>query len=288
MPANWKNKGKYFSYKTKHRIFYRREGTGPVLLLLHGFPTASWDWHKMWPSLIQGFEVVAPDFIGFGFSDKPLRYSYSILDQADLVEQLLDHLQIRKVHILAHDYGDTVAQELLARFLEKKESELELESICFLNGGLFPESHQPRVIQKLLISPLGPLLTPFLNKTMLKRNFAKIFGPDTQATDQEIEAFYSLIQYNEGTRVFHRLIRYMADRRQYRDRWVDAMIKAPIPLRLIDGARDPISGRHLADRYAELVPEADVIILDQIGHYPQTEAPEDVLNHFNDFIKKKT
>jgi pimeloyl-ACP methyl ester carboxylesterase len=287
MPANWKNKGKYFLYKNKHRIFYRREGSGPVLLLLHGFPTASWDWHKIWPSLKEDFELVAPDFMGFGFSDKPLRYQYGILDQADLVEQLLDHLQLREVHILAHDYGDTVAQELLARFLEKKASAMRLTSICFLNGGLFPESHQPRLIQKLLISPLGPLLTPFLSKAMLKRNFSKIFGPDTQATDQEIDAFYDLIQYNSGTRIFHKLIRYMADRKQYRDRWVEAMINASIPMRLIDGALDPVSGRHLADRYAELVPEADVVLLDQIGHYPQTEASEKVLNHFYDFIKKK-
>jgi pimeloyl-ACP methyl ester carboxylesterase len=79
----------------------------------------------------------------------------------------------------------------------------------------------------------------------------------------------------------------MADRKQYRDRWVEAMINASIPMRLIDGALDPVSGRHLADRYAELVPEADVVLLDQIGHYPQTEAPEKVLNHFYDFIKKK-
>lgn len=288
MLANWKKKGHSFLYKNQYRIFFRREGAGPCLLLLHGFPTASWDWHKIWPSLTQRFEVIAPDFIGFGFSDKPIQYHYRILDQADLIEQLLESLHIEETHILAHDYGDTVAQELLARFVEKKDAALKIRSICFLNGGLFPESHQPRLIQKLLISPLGALLIPFLNKKMLKKNFDRIFGPDTQASDQEIDEFYALIEHHKGTRIFHKLIRYMDDRKQHRDRWVKAMIETPIPLRLIDGALDPVSGRHLAQRYADLIPEADVVLLDKIGHYPQTEAPEEVLKHYFDFIEKNS
>lgn len=288
MLTDWKKKGAYFRYRDSFNIFYRKEGSGPALLLLHGFPTASWDWHKLWPSLTDRFEVIALDFIGFGFSDKPPAYNYRIVDQADLVEQLLADQNITDVHILAHNYGDTVAQELLARFEEKQLSGsskgLNIRSVCFLNGGLFPESHQPRRIQKLLISPLGKLLTPFLNKAMLKRNFSAIFGPDTQATDQEIDDFFSLIEYNKGKYIFHKLIRYMADRKQYRERWVFPLVHTLIPLRLIDGALDPISGRQLAQRYSEIVPKADVILLDRIGHYPQTEAPEEVLHHFFDFM----
>ena len=56
--------------------------------------------------------------IGFGWSDKPRNYAYSIMDQADLHEGLLSDLGVRKALVLAHDYGDTVAQELLARDLE--------------------------------------------------------------------------------------------------------------------------------------------------------------------------
>ncbi len=291
MFADWKEKGDFFRYKQAHNIFFRREGNGSALLLLHGFPTASWDWNKIWPALCDRFEVIAPDFIGFGFSDKPASYSYSILDQADLIEAIIQAQGFSEVHILAHDYGDTVAQELLARYIERRESKkspFEILSVCFLNGGLFPESHQPRAIQKLLVSPFGSLLTPFLNKNMLRRNFSKIFGPDTQATSKEIDEFYALIEYNNGQPVFHKLIRYMKERKQYRDRWVGALLESPIPMRLIDGALDPVSGRHLAERYIELVPESDVIILDAIGHYPQTEAPEKTLLHFFEFIEKNT
>jgi pimeloyl-ACP methyl ester carboxylesterase len=66
----WKYKALSFDYKN-NKIAYWEEGEGPVLLLIHGFPTASWDWHKLWNDLTQKFRVIAPDMIGFGYSAKP-------------------------------------------------------------------------------------------------------------------------------------------------------------------------------------------------------------------------
>ena len=140
----WKSTGQYFTYKERYPIFYQTAGSGAQLLLLHGFPTASWDWHKLWPDLSKRFRLIAPDFIGFGYSAKPRSYHYSILDQADIVEQLLENLDVNQVHVLAHDYGDTVLQELLARFNDRstqKTKGLTLESIVLLKCGLFPETH---------------------------------------------------------------------------------------------------------------------------------------------------
>ncbi|MGB0525878.1 MAG: alpha/beta fold hydrolase, partial [Flammeovirgaceae bacterium] len=149
----WKASGAYFKHQG-HSIFYKSAGQGEVLLLIHGFPTASWDWWKIWSTLTQNYRVIALDMIGFGFSDKPRSYSYSILDQADIHEELLNLLGINACHILAHDYGDTVTQELLARFHAGKTA-FTIQSVCLLNGGLFPETHQARLIQKLLMSPIG-------------------------------------------------------------------------------------------------------------------------------------
>jgi len=286
----WKKTGQYFTHKKKYPIFFQEEGKGEILLLLHGFPTASWDWHKIWAPLCDRYRVIAADFIGFGYSAKPFTYDYSILDQADLIEALLQHLQIDKVHILAHDYGDTVLQELLARTQDRKKSEasgLEIESVVLLNGGLFPETHRPRPIQKALISPLGLLLTPFLNQQKLKKNFHEIFGKTTPPTDQEIAEFYTLVSFDRGKYIFHKLIRYMNERRQYRSRWVGALQQAEPPIRLINGGADPISGKHMAARYQELIPMPDVITFEEIGHYPQTEAPDRLLKAYMKFRDKE-
>src|SRR4029077_3640558 len=90
-------------------------GAGPTILLIHGFPTASFDWWKMWEALAARFHIVAADMLGFGFSDKPPTDPYLLTDQATLQEALAAHLGIKQTHLLAHDYGVSVAQELLAR-----------------------------------------------------------------------------------------------------------------------------------------------------------------------------
>jgi pimeloyl-ACP methyl ester carboxylesterase len=275
---DWRARGRRFVHGG-HPIFYVEEGSGPGLLLIHGFPTASWDWTPIWPGLTARFRVVAPDLIGFGFSAKPRGHAYSVLDQADLCAGLLAERGLTEVDVLAHDYGDTVAQELLARSNEATGS-LALRSVCFLNGGLFPETHRPRLIQKLLIGPLGPLVSRLLSRRSFERSFTPIFGPRTRPSPDELDAFWRLVVESEGPRVMHRLIRYMAERRTHRERWVGALQRSRIPLRVIDGALDPVSGAHMVERYRELVPDPDVVLLPDVGHYPQVEAPGAVLAAF--------
>ena len=284
--AQWKAGGSYYRYQ-QHQIFVREEGAGETLLLIHGFPTASWDWYLLWPKLEEKYHVIAPDLLGFGFSDKPRNYPYSILDQANMIEALLQHKKIERVKIISHDYGDTVAQELLARFNTRQnrgEAGLEITHLCLLNGGLFPEVHRPLLVQKVLMSPVGFIVGRLFNRAKLGKNFKNIFGPNTQPTEGELDDFWTLIEGNGGRYVFHLLIRYMAERVQYRDRWVRALQATKIPLRFINGLTDPISGAHMAQRYQELIPNPDVVELEDIGHFPLIEAPQAVLQQFLTFV----
>jgi len=262
----------------RHRIRYWEAGQGEPLLLIHGFPTAAWDWHYLWQPLAERYRVIACDMLGFGDSDKPRGHDYRLLEQADLQQALVRHLGIDgPVHLLAHDYGDSVAQELLARH---HEGRARIASCVFLNGGLFPETHRPVLVQKLLLSPLGPLIGRGFSRAKLGANFGKVFGPATQPSAAELDDFWSLVAAHDGPAVMHRLIRYIPERREQRDRWLAAMQKGGVPLRVIDGAVDPISGAHMVARYRELIPEPDTVLLEHIGHYPQTEAPSQVLQHY--------
>lgn len=258
----------------------------PVMLALHGFPTASYDWSRLWIELCHRYRVVAPDLLGFGFSAKPQQYAYSILDQANIVESLLGRLGVSEYHLIAHDYGDSVGQELLARHEERlshDNSSLVLRSVLWLNGGLFPEAHRPLLIQHLLWSPLGPLVSRALSESRFVSSFARVFGSRTQPTSAELADFWSLIAHNDGTRIAHRLIRYLSERRHYRSRWVGAMHSTSVPQRFVVGTADPVSGTHMASRYRELIPAADVMLLSDIGHYPQWEAPPLVLRALQEF-----
>ncbi|KAI7693634.1 hypothetical protein SSS_00227 [Sarcoptes scabiei] len=115
----WRQMGKTFTYKN-YQIYYLDQSNenitvNDLLLYLHGFPTSSYDIFKIFPQLRKKFRrIVAPDFLGSGFSDKPKYYNYNVNDQAQLVMKLMDTIEVySNIHILAHDFGDTVAQELM-------------------------------------------------------------------------------------------------------------------------------------------------------------------------------
>ncbi|MDH0621876.1 alpha/beta hydrolase [Pseudomonas chengduensis] len=279
---DWRAQSQAFHFRG-HTIRYWTAGDTQAqpLLLIHGFPSASWDWHRLWAPLAERYRLIACDMLGFGYSAKPRGHAYSLLEQADLQQALLAHIgEQRAVHVLAHDYGDSVAQELIARH---QEGQLQLAGCVFLNGGLFPETHHPVRVQKLLLGPLGPLLGRLFSRRKLAQSFARIFGPHTQASEAELDALWQLVAYNNGPAVMHRLIRYMPERRQQRQRWVTAMQATTLPMRVIDGAFDPISGAHMVARYRELISDPDTVLLDGIGHYPQLEAPAAVLEHYLQF-----
>lgn len=260
----------------------------PAILMIHGFPTSSWDWQPMWRALSEHYRLISLDMLGFGFSDKPENFRYSIHGQADFIEALLNAKRVEKVHVLAHDYGDTVAQELLARQLENKGVSQWL-SCCFLNGGLFPETHRALTTQKLLLSPLGKWINRLTGYKKFCRSFSSVFGPDTKPSEDELQQFWWVINQNNGKHVFHNLITYMRDRIQHRERWVGALQASSLPLALINGTLDPVSGGHMVRRYQELNCRLDYLAeLPLIGHYPQVEAPNEVARHYLTFLNQCT
>lgn len=279
----WKNSGKYFNYRG-NKIFYRfNNNSTETLVCLHGFPSSSYDYHKVWNKLDAEFSVLAFDMIGYGFSDKPSNFNYTTFNQVDLLQSLMEHLRVENLHILAHDYGNTITQELLARN-EENRLDFSIETICFLNGALFPETHRPILVQKLLISPFGFLFGKFFNDTVFKKNLASVFGENTQPTETELNDFVRIFKHNDGKKIVHKLMRYMTEREKYRERWVNALQGMNQPFRFINGLDDKVSGAHLVQRFREIVPhQTDIIEMSGIGHYPHYEVPEIVAEKYFEF-----
>lgn len=278
-----------------HAFFYidepAREDSRGTILLIHGFPTSSWDWWKIWPALNQHYRLVAMDLLGFGFSAKPSPHDYRIMEQADLCEGLVRHLGLDQFHVLAHDYGDTVAQEMLARQNggdATANGAGQWLSCMLLNGGLFPETHRAVLAQRLLKSPLGFLFRHALTKQSLEKSFNHIFG-DEKADQRELDTFFDLFDRDGGRRNVHRLIHYMTDRLNNRERWVAALTEATCPIGLINGSLDPVSGDHMVQRFQEVVGD-DCFIhrLPRAGHYPQVEDPSAVSGAYLSFLQGLT
>lgn len=265
-----------------HDVFVRRQVAAgrPPLLLIHGFPTASYDWHGVWAPLAERYSLYTLDLLGFGMSAKPGGTRYSIPLQADICQAALAEQGVAVAHVLAHDYGDTVAQELLARIAEGRA---RFASVCFLNGGLFPETHRARPVQKLLATPvIGALVARAMRYEGFEQSMLAIAGRQPPSRG-DLQDLWVLLERDGGRQALARLIGYMDERRRNRERWVGALVDARIPLKLICGAVDPVSGAHMAHRYRELVPDPDVSLLEDVGHYPQLEEPGRVLREYLGF-----
>jgi pimeloyl-ACP methyl ester carboxylesterase len=110
-----------------------------------------------------------------------------------------------------------------------------------------------------------------------------MFGPATQPSAEELDAFWSLVSMQNGHALWWKVLDYMRQRRENSVRWVGALTQALVPQRLINGPEDPVSGRHAAEHYRAHVPDGDVVLIEGVGHWPQTEAPAATLDAVFDF-----
>jgi pimeloyl-ACP methyl ester carboxylesterase len=258
---------------TERQIFVLRTGSGAHLTMLHGFPSSSHDWAKVTPALAEGRTLLAPDFLGFGASDKPRDHTYSLMEQADLIEASWDQAGVGSTAIAAHDYGVSVAQELLARRAEGA-LRVDLTSVTFLNGGVYPGLHHPEPTQLALLDPEhGPAISAALNEALFSAALAPTFAEGFDAT-ADTAAIWRSTSRDDGQRIMHLLIHYMTDRERHGERWTDALERTDVPLSFAWGMLDPVSGAHMAERIRERLPDAPLLGLEDVGHWPQLEAPE--------------
>uniref|UniRef100_A0A8D2PFW8 Mesoderm specific transcript n=1 Tax=Zosterops lateralis melanops TaxID=1220523 RepID=A0A8D2PFW8_ZOSLA len=280
---SWKSSGSFFTYKDLN-IFYRDSsgavGSSDVVVLLHGFPTSSYDWSKIWEGLTQRFHrVIALDFLGFGFSDKPRPHGYSIFEQATIVEGLLRHLGLRhqRINLLSHDYGDTVAQELLHRSLPP------LLPLCLCSLFFFPP-----LLPKLLKDGglLSPIILRLMNFFFFSGGLGAVFGPYTQPSQAEFWDMWTAVRNNDGNLVMDSVLQYINQRKKHRERWVGALMSTSVPLHLIYGPLDPVNPHpEFLQLYRKVLPTSTVSVLDDhISHYPQLEDPTGFLNAYLNFI----
>jgi len=270
----WIDQCETFTSRRGHRIAFRRRGQGPTVLLLHGFPTWSYDYVEVATDLATDRDVLTLDFPGYGASDKPNPYEYSVAESADVVEELAAHLNLESVRLVVHDYGGIVGQELADRALAGKLG-FTIDSLVVLNCGIVYSAYRPTRLQKLLLLPvIGKLLASRITPHRFRAGLDGVRG--SKLTDAEFDGLWHGVTLNDGHKLAHLHIRYNAERAAHHRRWEKALADWDGPLHLVWGLEDPVSGRHVLEKAVAVLPRATVTELSGIGHYPQSEAPQAV------------
>jgi pimeloyl-ACP methyl ester carboxylesterase len=271
----WERRGSAERFRGYPIHAFRQEGEGPLLLLLHGFPSSSYDWRLLLEEM-PGRNVLAFDFLGFGLSAKPRKHDYSLFWQADLTEELVRrHSGGRPVFVVAHDMGTSVANELMARDIEGQLG-MEVAGILLFNGSMVLEAASPILGQRLLRGRFGPLLARLSSERVFRQQFGSVFGETHPLSDEEAADQWSLICHNGGRTLGHRLISYMDQREEHAGRWHGAIRDWPGRLSLTWGLGDRVATTDVLAALRKLRPSVAVTELPELAHYPQIEDPRQI------------
>jgi pimeloyl-ACP methyl ester carboxylesterase len=247
-------------------------GKDPILVL-HGFPSCSFDWRLVLPQLSADRRVVLPDLIGFGLSAKPdLRYGIRLY--ADVVAAVAAELGLERVALVTHDVGDSVGGELLARDLDG-ELGFSVTERVITNGSIYLELVHFTDGQKLLLSLPDERLDAIGRDggESYRNALAATFGPGHTVPDAELHALWLMMDRHHGSALLPRTIRYIEDRRAEEGRYTGAIESHASPLAIVWGDADPVADHAMAVRLAARRPEAPFTTLEGTGHYPMLEAP---------------
>ncbi len=268
----WRSRGRIESFRGHSIHVHKTDGEGPPLLLLHGFPSSSYDFRALLEQL-EGRRTLTFDFLGFGLSDKPRDHLYTLGWQADLTEELVHrHFPGEKVFLVGHDMGTSVSTELFARDIEGRLG-FEMTGAMLFNGSMVVERATLTRSQNVLLSRFGPVATRLSSRWLFGREFGEIFSPSHPLTEEEADDQWSLLCHNGGRTIGHKLIHYVNERRRLHSRWHGAISDWPGDLNLVWGELDPVATTSVLDAVIDLRPGVPVERLPELGHYPQIEDP---------------
>ena len=272
--TDWEKSGKYFRHND-HKLFFVDNGNKgyPPLIFLHGYPTCSFDYKDIIATMKQNFRIIIPDFLGFGLSDKPKNHQYLLTDQADAIENLCRHLDIERAHIIAHNYGTSVATELIYRH-NHQNLHFNIKSVTLCNGSMLIDMSQLRPIQKMLKHRLfGPVVARFSNRNTFHRNMKNIWYNKSKYNMEEMEPLWDLLTMNDGKSILPKITRYIDQRFQNYERWIGALKLTDLSIHILWAENDPVAIVGMAHKLESLIPNNTKTIIPECGHYPMIEAP---------------
>ena len=272
----WRSSGTFLDVGG-HHVFVRDEPAAapdadrPPLLVLHGFPTNSYDFASVLPALAARRRVVLPDFVGFGLSDKPDR-RYGIHLSADTIEGVVAELGL-DARRPPHPRHGRQRRRRAARPRLDGNLRFTIGRRVVTNGSIYLDLAQLTTGQQLLLSLPDEALA-LSDETRFGESLAATCAPALRPSDAELAAQWQLLTHNGGDHLLPRTIRYLEDRRAEERRYTGAIESHPSPLGIVWGDLDPIAVHAMTDRLLEARPDATRTTLDGVGHYPMIEAPD--------------
>ena len=257
----------------------RGDRSKPALLFVHGYPTSSYDFHRVASLLEDDYFLCLVDLPGYGLSDKPRDRRYTIADDVRLLDELIrTTFGLDAFTLVTHDRGDSVGLALLEH-VQQQDPPYEITGQVILNGNVWlPLAQLTRIQKRLLGDVTGPLLSRILPTRVFARGLVrKTCTPVPDA--EETAAIEGMLAHQDGMRVQHLLIQYLHERTAHESEWLAALGRSTVPTTLVWGELDTIAPTRVADHVWESQlrdrpTPATYWRVPAANHYVQLDQPE--------------
>lgn len=262
-------------------VHYVDAGTGPAVVLLHGFPEFWYSWRKQIPALVAaGLRVIAPDLRGYNESSKPTAVEdYRISVVAKDIAELIERLAGNKCVLVGHDWGAVTAW-----YVAMMRPDL-LRKLAILNVshpvGIARELKRS-MRQKLAMAYQLLFQPPGLPEMLLPRVLPTVLRKGGRFTHEEIDVYRQAWRKPGAVRAMANYYRAM---KRYRGEMRQLLKRIDIPTLFIWAEHEPVFRRETTEGWEEWVPDLRIARVAGAGHFVQTDEPEIVNDLLIDFSR---
>ncbi len=255
------------------------EAHAPAMILIHGFAASNLVWSKVLLELAEaGLRVIAPDLLGYGYSDKPRNLDYTIPRQAEMIVSLMQRLGIKRALLVGSSYGGAIAATVALDHPELVEK-------LILVGAVTNNKPTRFLLMRLFGSPvIGDILSPLLvgSRRLLRTRMKRVYDRHSWVLDERrVDARHLPLRTRGAHRAIIRTVRNWDAQRISRDAHLLAA-----PTLLIWGDTDREVPLKDGERLQEEIPESRLIVFRACGHLPQEEYPREFVEVVLDFCAR--
>jgi len=251
-------------------IHYQEFGdrSKPTLILVHGFTASVYVWKTVAPRLADaGFHVIAIDLVGFGYSEKPAWFDYSIQSQARMISRFMDRLGIGTATLVGSSYGGAVVLTVALDYPER------VEKLVLANSVINDEPRRHPILQLASVPGIGEVVTPFLidSKIFIRLRMHNTLAPINHhlITDDRVESIIRPLAAADG----HRSV-LSTGRNWKADRIEHDLEQINQPTLIVWGEEDTVVPIRHAETLYDSIVHSRLVVLKDCGHVPMEERPD--------------
>lgn len=285
---DWKLKGTTFNYKNK-AVFNYIEGKGEPIIFIHSDPGAGYEFKYLIPHLKDKHKLIMVDMLGFGFSDKPNKYEYSLNDQAEMLEVLLTLTGSQEYHVVCSDIGSYVALTLLEKNYRARKvgaAKNSFKSLFLINAPVYSGQLRKRPYDHLQKSAFGRIATLAMSKSKFKNRYKSKTGNSLVLDESFLDEMWKLNEANEGYTIHHKLKRMGAQFKKKSKSLRRSLKNSDIPVHLLFGEEDKYLSENSYIRYKNEFEGAGLTLMQGVGHFPHIESSAETARAIKEFTSQ--